>query len=269
MNKMKYLSAAAILLIGVLGTAGCSKQINYLKARNELNRGVESYSRSNYSRAAEMFQRAIEYDSELLAARHYLAASYMSQFIPGSEEEENLRVANLALDGFRDVLEREPDNGAAIESIASLYFNMKQFDDSVEWYNKLLEQFPDKPQAYYTMGVISWTRTYQPRLEVRASLGMRPEDPGPIKDAKAREELAAINLPIVEEGLRNLEKAIEIDPDYDDAMAYVNLLYRELADISATSEEYEAHNATADDWVQKTLDTKKRKAEASTVEAFE
>ena len=88
MNKMKYLFAAAILLIAVLGTAGCSKQIDYLKARNELNRGVESYSRSNYSRAAELFRQAIEYDPELLAARHYLAASYMSQFIPGSEEEE-------------------------------------------------------------------------------------------------------------------------------------------------------------------------------------
>jgi len=99
-------------------------------------------------------------------------------------------------------------------------------------------------------------------MEVRATLGMAPEDPGPIKDEEARTELAEENLPLIEEGLEALNDAIKIDPEYDDAMAYVNLLYRQRADIAESSEEYEKYNMMADEWVQKSLDTKKLKADA-------
>ena len=39
------------------------------------------------------------------------------------------------------------------------------------------------------------------------------------------------NTPMVEEGMQMLNKAIELRPDYDDAMAYLNLMWREKADI--------------------------------------
>ena len=58
-------------------------------------------------------------------------------------------------------------------------------------------------------------------------------------------------------------KAVEIDPDYENAMNYINLTYREMADVAPNKEEYERLNSIADDWVQKTLDTRKRLAEAS------
>ena len=92
---------------------------------------------------------------------------------------------------------------------------------------------------------------------------------GPIKEDEAKTELAEMNMPIIEDGMKCLETAIELDPDYDDAMAYLNLLYRERADISETKEEYDEYTAQADNWVQQTLDTKKRKAEASTRELFQ
>ena len=53
---------------------------------------------------------------------------------------------------------------------------------------------------------------------------MKPEDPGPMKDKKVKEELRGKNLPMIEDGIKNLQKAIEIDPNYDDAMAYLNLI---------------------------------------------
>ena len=58
-----------------------------------------------------------------------------------------------------------------------------------------------------------------------------------------------------------LDKALQINPEYDDAMAYENLLIRERADLMDTKEEYEKQIKIAEDWVQKTLDTKKIKAE--------
>ena len=90
---------------------------------------------------------------------------------------------------------------------------------------------------------------------------MKQEDPGPIKDKKVKEELKAKFGPVIDDGLKALDKALEINPEYDDAMAYENLLVRERADLADTKEEYEKQIKIADDWVQKALATKKAKAE--------
>ena len=44
---------------------------------------------------------------------------------------------------------------------------------------------------------------------------------------------------MIDAGLQSLDKALQIDPEYDDAMAYENLLIRERADLMDTKEEYE------------------------------
>ena len=247
---------------GVLLTTGCMDKINYLRARNELNHGVRAFSQSNYQTAIQRFDRAIDLDSELLAARSYRASSFMMQYIPGGESDENMEIAELALDGFKGVLERDEKNEVALASMASLYFSMSEFDLSKETYRDLLAVNDQNKEAQYTIGVINWSITFPRDMQVRASLGMQLDEPGPINDEEARKELAEENLPLIEEGLDALNKAIEIDPQYDDAMAYVNLLYRRWADIAESKEEYEKYSMLADEWVQKSLETKKIKAEA-------
>ena len=85
--------------------------------------------------------------------------------------------------------------------------------------------------------MIDWTQAYQPRLEARAKLGLKPTDE--IKDKKVCADLheghQGANQAVVEDGIAKLQKAIELRPDYDDAMAYLNLMYRERADLSATT----------------------------------
>ena len=98
-------------------------------------------------------------------------------------------------------------------------------------------------------------------MTARAKLGMKPEDPGPLKDKKVKEELKAQWMPVINSGIEQLNKALSIDPEYDDAMAYLNLLVRERADLANTPDEYKKEIETADNWVQKALDTKKIKAE--------
>jgi Tfp pilus assembly protein PilF len=119
-------ATAAFVICLVL--AGCSEQINYLKARNELNKGVKAFSAADYPTAAQHFEAAIELDGQLLDARSYRAYSYMMQFIPGGESAENLKVAGVALEGFEEVLKYDANNNLALSSIASLHFNMKEFD---------------------------------------------------------------------------------------------------------------------------------------------
>jgi tetratricopeptide (TPR) repeat protein len=270
--------AVLIVLIGgklALNALGV-KNIDSLKARMALNKGVTAFSAANYQTAARHFEEAAGFDPELSDARVYLAYSTMMQYQPGFDYPENVAIAEKALNGFKDVLTDDPGNSTALQSIASLYFQMKKMDDAKQWHQKVLDVVPDYKESHYTIGVICWTQSYEPRLQFRAEIGMQQEDPGPIRtrgrlnrsQREALTEVAGEVVPFIDEGLGALEKAIEIDPDYDDAMAYVNLLYRERADFAENNDDYDNLLAQADEWVQRALDTRKRKAEESTVETF-
>ncbi len=66
---------------------------------------------------------------------------------------------------------------------------------------------------------------------------------------------------MIDEGVKNLQKALDIDPESDDAMAYMNLLIRERADLADDKDAYKKQVDEADSWLQKALDTKKAKQE--------
>ncbi len=251
----------SVLILSVAGAmllaAGCTQ----LKARNELNKGVQAFKSAQYPDAVESFKKAVEYDPNFSTARLYLATAYMQQYIPGADSPENNQMAQAAHDQFMKVLDQNPNDKVAIASIASLYLNQKKWDDAQKWYEKLAAVDPSNKDAYYSLGFIAWSRWYPAYGTARANLGMKQEDPGPIKDKKVKDELKAKFGPVIDYGLQSLDKALQIDPEYDDAMAYENLLIRERADLMESKPEYEQQVKIADDWVQKALATKKAKAE--------
>jgi TonB family protein len=223
--------------------------------------GVEEFKAARYPEAVAAFERAAAIDPSNVEAQLYLGTAYMQQFIPGAESPGNVRIAEAAQSHFLRALNLEPSNKVALASLASLALNQKKWDDAQQWYEKATASDPNNAEAWYSMGFIAWSRWYPAYAKARASLGMRPEEPGPIKDGSVRSDLQGRYGAVLESGLRALEKALEIDPQYDDAMAYMNLLIRERADLRDTTEEYKRDVVLADDWVMKALATKKAKAE--------
>ena len=257
-RSRKAISAALVLGIALilLSLAGCTK----LRARDQLNKGVQAYKNAKYELAIEHFKNAVALDPRLLNARLYLATAYAQQYIPGADTPENNQMGQQAIDEYKKVLQMDPRNTNSVKGIASLYFNMKKFEQAKEYHAKAKELDPNDPEEYYSVGVIDWTQSYAPRQEERAKLGLKPDEP--LKDKKVCESLRERNLPKVDEGIQNLNKALQLRPDYDDAMAYLNLLYREKADLECGNPEARAADLkTADDWVDKTMATKKIKAE--------
>jgi len=248
--------AAVLISLPVMGT-GCHK----LEARDHLNKGVTAFKNAQYPEAVEHFKQAVELDPNFPTARLYLATAYMQQWIPGADSDENNNMAKAAESTFRDVLKDDPNNTTAIAYLASLFLNEKKWDEARSWYDKLTTVDPKNAVGFYSKGFIAWSQWYPAEGTARANLGMKLEDPGPIKDKKVKEELKAKYLPIIQDGLKNLDMALQVDPEYDDAMAYENLLVREGADLCDTKEEYEKQIKIADDWMQKALDTKKMKSE--------
>jgi len=250
-----------ILIVAVAALALMAASCTKLQSRDQLNKGVQAFKNAQYPEAVEHFKTAVELDPNFPVARLYLATAYMQQYIPGADSPENNQMAQAAHDQFMKVLEQSPKDKVAISSIASLYLNEKKWEDAQQWNEKLIGVDPNNKEAYYSLGFIAWSKWYPQYGTARANLGMKQEDPGPIKDKKVKEELKAKYGPVIEAGLQALDKALQIDSDYDDAMAYENLLIRERADLADTKEEYDKQVKVADEWVQKALDTKKRKAE--------
>ena len=116
-------------------------------------------------------------------------------------------------------------------------------------------------EHYYSLAVINFTKWVPDWLKARSDAKMRQDEPGPLKDPKARAALKEKDGALVDEAVGYLKKALELDPEYENAMAYLNLMLRQPADYLDSKEDYDKNIAEADQWLQKYLDTKKIKAE--------
>jgi TonB family protein len=239
-----------------------------------LKEGVDAFKSGHYSDAVAAFQKSVDLNPSAVEPRLYLASAWMNQYIPGATSPENLQAANNAERGFLAVLDLDPRNVTALESLASLKYlesqaaqvledKLKPLDEARGWYLKVVEADPGKKEAHYSLGVIAWSTWYPAWNAARVKLGMRPDQPGPIADPAVRAELRGRYETTKLDGIDHLNKALALDPKYDDAMAYKNLLLREYADLCDSKLEYEKMKAEADAWIQKALDTRREKAEQS------
>jgi tetratricopeptide (TPR) repeat protein len=264
MKRSLQMLALMAVTLALFSATGCDK----LRARDQLNKGVQSYKNTRYEEAIQHFQNAVSLDPGLLNARLYLATALANQYIPGVDNEDNNRIAQQAIDEFKKVLDTHPSKDRQITSlkgIASLYFNMKKMEEAKQYHRKVTELDPNDPEAYYSIGVVDWTESYQPRMEERAKLGLKPEQQLTAKDKDQKKVCMTLkekNWGLIQDGIDNLNKALQARPEYDDAMAYMNLLYREKADLECDDPAARAADLkTADEWVDKTMATKKAKAE--------
>ncbi len=261
-------AALAALVVLVVAASGCNK----LKARDLLNKGVNAFKNGQSDAAIEHFKQAKEADPDLLNARLYLATAYASLYIPGAPSKENMARGQQAVQEFKEVLDKDPNNIPAIDGIGSILFQMggqpfdpKKFEESKTYHQRHIQLKPDDPEPYYWIGVIDWTLAFRANGEMRMDYNknnikkqVRDDDPLP---PALRTEYASKYGPIVDEGIAMLQKAISIKPDYDDAMAYLNLLYRRKADMVESKEEREALKKQADDLVDKVKEIKQKRAE--------
>jgi tetratricopeptide (TPR) repeat protein len=264
MNKNVRLLTLAAVALAICSSVGCDK----LRARDQLNKGVESYKNAHYETAIDHFQQAVQLDPSLTNARMYLATAYVSLYIPGVDSPDNIRTAEQAIEQYQKVLDDKPSREQKVNSakgIAYLYLNMKKFDDAKKYYRQASDVDPNDAEPYYSVGVIDWTASYQPRMEERAKLGLRPEqnlNPKNKDEKKVCDDLKVKNMPVIQEGIDTLNKALQLRPDYDDAMAYMNLMYREKADVECDDLAARAEDLkTADHWTDETLRVHKIKAE--------
>jgi tetratricopeptide (TPR) repeat protein len=255
------------LLVFAVGLSGCDK----LKARDLLNKGVGAFKNGQYDAAVEDFKQAKDLDPSLLNARLYLATAYASQYIPGAPSEQNKKIGKQAIAEFKEILESYPDNLSAIDGVGSILFQMagtpydpKLFEESKTYHQKHIQLKPEDPEPYYWIGVIDWTLAFRANGEIRKdynekNIKKQVKDTDPLPAAIRTDYLAKYGT-LIDEGVSDLQKAITLRPDYDDAMAYLNLLYRRKADTVESASERASLQKQADDLVDKVKEVKQRRA---------
>ena len=248
------LTAALVALI--LGSAtGC----NRLKARDQLNKGVQAFKNARYEEATEHFQTAIQLDPGYEAAKLYLATAYSYQVVPNLDTPENLKIAQKALDGFNAVLAKDPNDLTALKQIASIDRNIKKLDEAKEYEKKVIALDPNDPEAYYTIGVVNWMQSYKNAVNILAADGLTDKADGNPKMTKgACAKMQAANTNLVDQGLQYLHKAADLNKEYAEAMEYLNLTYRRKADLDCGNDAARKEDlAQADEWTQKAMGARK------------
>jgi tetratricopeptide (TPR) repeat protein len=190
-------------------------------------------------------------------AHLFLATAYAQQYIPGADAPENLELATKAIAEYSVVLELNPRDLNSVKGIAYLYLMQKKFDEAAQYYQRALDLDPADPELYYSLGYIDWTVAYVFRQDLRTRWGMNPIDPA--IGQPFCQQLRVHNWERIRRGIEMMTKALQQRPDYDDAMANLNLLYRERADMQCgNSAAAQADVEAADAWIDKTIETKRK-----------
>ncbi len=230
-------------------------------ASDMLKQGKAAYARGDYKTAAGSFDVAVRLDPDNLEAKVLLGNSLARQIVPGSEGSAPLVAA--ARQQFLDVLARDAHSRQALHGMMTLSLYSKQFTEAYAWTQKAIQADSTDAAAYYTAGFIDWSLTYPDYMRARQAAGMQPQDPGIIPDPALRQQVRTQHMSQIEDGHRMLQMALQIHPEYSDAMAYINLLYRIEAGIANNAAESAAFVAKADDYVRQALEAKRRQSQSA------
>jgi tetratricopeptide (TPR) repeat protein len=270
-TKIRSLVTVGVLAVVVLGLGGCDK----LKARDQLNRGIQSFKAGQTDAAIENFKQATELDPNLMMAKLYLGTAYQSSYIPGAPSDENQRMGKQALEEYQQVLAADPNNldaidrvGALLNAMASVPFSPDMMNQSKTYWQKHIALKADDPEPYYWIGVIDWNLAWKSNMASRAAYNHIPanykkqvKDDQPLPN-DIRDKFAAEQAKTVDEGLTALKKAVDLKPDYDDAIAYLSLMDRQKADMTADPAQRDELLKTADTLIDQVKQIKQKKAAA-------
>jgi tetratricopeptide (TPR) repeat protein len=246
---------AGLLTLLLLSATGCKR----LQSNDQLNKGVAAFKNAKYEDATNFFQKAVSIDPDNTNAIVFLCTSYSSQIVPNLDTPENKKLAEQALSCFRQVLQKDPSSVIALKQIASIDRNTGNPDEAKDFEKKVIALAPNEAEAYYTVGVVDWLQSYKNATDALRAENMSDKSDGNVKLSKAGcAKLTEMNTPLVTEGNTYLQKAIDINPTYEEAMTYMSLMARRKADLECgNAPAIKADLDLADQWAQKSMGARK------------
>jgi tetratricopeptide (TPR) repeat protein len=265
MRRSLVLAALALLALPLLG--GCRR----LQARVELKKGNSLYVQEQYSAAMVEYQKGLELDPSDTFAWRSVGLSALALYRPGDDSPKNLEYGRIAADAFEKYLKKEnPDDAKVQDYLMSILVSSKQYPQALAFVDQLQQQNPaeandPKWNKYRVQVLIQAGRL--PDAEQLALKTPGPEQPVSLYSigVEAWHKVYNVNTidfaakqQLVDLGLRGLRKAVEIKPDYFDAMFYLGLMLREKAKLETDGNARTADVDEAETWLKKGLELRKK-----------
>jgi tetratricopeptide (TPR) repeat protein len=227
--------------------------------------GARAFRAGHYADAATSFRKAIELDPNNLRAHVDLGTAYAAQVVPNLDTPANISAATLAIAEFDFVLKTNPDNLIALRQEAAVYRNIKDLDKSKALEKRTIAIDPADFEAIYTIGVIDWMQAYANAVKILATEGLTDDGQGNVKQSAATcEAMRTANTELVDDAISNLTRAVDLKPDYADAMVYLNLIFRRRADIHCGDSAAVANDLRlAREWSEQAMKVRQQPAPAS------
>ena len=253
--RSAHIAGSAAALLAVTGLTGCAK----LKARDQLVKGTQEFKAGHYETAIDHFQQSVQLDPSYPNAKTYLATAYSYQVQPNNDSPGNLAVAQKALDGFNEVLATNPNDVDALRQLASIHRNVMQFDKSRADELRVIQLDPKDAEANYSVGAIDFQKADKNATDLLKAKNIKDDLAGNNKlPLPVCNQLAAENNGLLNNALQYLNHSVEINPNYDDALSYLNLVWRRKADTECGNDAArKADIAKADDYVQRAMGARK------------
>jgi tetratricopeptide (TPR) repeat protein len=234
---MKTKLCLLLALVLPLTSVGCVEKI---RARMEIKTANQAYEKEDYATALQHYTTARKIDPEFDDLDRMIGYSQIGLYVPEDKTPANEAHADAAIvelnkylkkrpddriardalinmylnanrtsqaiDYFRTYLNTHPADLEAVKSIATLYAKQGNFNESLNWYQKITLLDSKNPESFYIFGVVCYEKV-----------------------AKNPPADNAEKMAIIEKGKAALQHAIDMKPDYFEAMAYLNLLWRQQA----------------------------------------
>jgi tetratricopeptide (TPR) repeat protein len=234
--KLSQARLVALVLFALVSTSGCGV-INRIRAKNELNEAARAYKAGKFAEAEQHSKKALELDPNQKTAPTFIARSIHAQYRPGVDTPQNKAKATEAVEAYKRILEKNPEDEESYKAIAAL---LGALDESQQrqWIMKRASDGSvpkeKRAEAYTILASQDWNCSYT-ITEQPANKKMETKDgktvivfqkPKDAKDFQTAQQCVA-------RGLEEAEKAIENDPNNDAAWSFKTNLLLESAKLAA------------------------------------
>ena len=258
----------SVLLASLLASAGCDK----FQSRAEIRQGNEFFKVGKYDTALAKYNHALQLDPGEKKLYKNLGLAYMGLYQPGSKHPKDLEYSQRAIDYLKKYIEAFPQDKKASEFLVTMYLNSGRLDDALAFFQDYSQKHPQDSKAMETManlyfqkadfphGVEMMEKAMKltgPKKETYETIGAQAWDKAHNYPELTDEQRQAV----VTQGIEAMNKSLAIDPNYPEALAFINLLYREQAKLDQKTDPKKAEEdiAKADEYRNKAIELQKQK----------
>ena len=195
--------------------------------------------RNDFQVAEEYYLNLIELEVDR-PERYYSLGDLYERF----DDPQEMPLIEKAIEAYQQPVVRNPNDAVGYRHVAAFLNKAGRFEETMHWQGRARDVNPSDPEGYYIVATHYWDKVYR--------------DPD-LSNTQRKEYIVL--------GQEELDKALELNQQYVDALIYKNLLLREEAKIEPNARRRAELEEQANTIRDQALSVKKAQEEAAALAA--